>query len=55
MKAKHATVIEVTETEAKNIEFLVSMLSGDEILDILEAIADRKTSSNDITIIYREA
>lgn len=54
MKAEHKTVLEVTETEAKAIEFLVSMLSGDEILDILEAIADRKISSNDVTIIYKE-
>lgn len=54
MKTEHKTVLEVTETEAKAIEFLVSMLSGDEILDILEAIADRKTSSNGIVIIYKE-
>lgn len=54
MKAECKTVIEVTEKEAKGIESLVSMLSGDEILDILEAIADRKTLSNGIVIVYKE-
>lgn len=42
MKAEHKTVLEVTETEAKAIEF------------ILEDIADRKTSSNGILIVYKE-
>lgn len=54
MKAEYKTVLEVTETEAKAIEFLVSMLSGDEILDILEAITNRRTSSSGILIIYKE-
>ena len=54
MEINHKTVIEVTEKEAKGIESLVSMLCGDEILDILEAIAYRKTSSNGILIVYKE-
>lgn len=54
MEVNHKTVIEVTEKEVKGIESLVSMLSGDEILDILEAIADRKTSSNGILFVYKE-
>lgn len=54
MKVEYTTVLEVTEKQAKGIESLVSMLSGNEILDILEAIADRKTSSNGILIVYKE-
>lgn len=54
MKAEYKTVLEVSEKEAKGIETIISMLSGDEILDILEAIADRKTSSNGILIVYKE-
>jgi len=54
MKAEYTTVLEVTEKQAKSIESLVSMLSGNEILDILEAIANRKTSSNGILIVYKE-
>ena len=54
MKAEYKTVLEVSEKEAKGIESLVSMLSKDEIWDILEAVADRKTSSNGVIIIYKE-
>lgn len=54
MKIKYKTVIEISKKEAEGIETLVSMISRDEILDILEAIADRKTSSNNIVFIYKE-